>query len=49
MAADKVKLQSSDDEVFDVELEIARQSITIKTMLEGRIFILIFIKINCYY
>merc|ERR1712183_809528 len=29
-----IKLQSSDGEVFPVDVEIARQSITIKTMLE---------------
>ena len=30
-----IKLQSSDGEVFEVEVEIAKQSVTIKTMLEG--------------
>ena len=29
-----IKLQSSDGEVFPVDVEIARQSVTIKTMLE---------------
>ncbi|XP_033125092.1 S-phase kinase-associated protein 1 [Anneissia japonica] len=29
-----IKLQSSDGEVFEVEVEIAKQSVTIKTMLE---------------
>ena len=30
-----LKLQSSDSETFEVDVEIAKQSITIKTMLEG--------------
>lgn len=34
MAGQKIKLQSSDGDVFDVEVEIAKQSVTIKTMLE---------------
>jgi len=34
MAGQKIKLQSSDGDVFDVETEIAKSSITIKTMLE---------------
>lgn len=29
-----IKLQSMDSEVFEVDVEIAKQSITIKTMLE---------------
>ena len=29
-----IKLQSSDGETFPVEVEIARQSVTIRTMLE---------------
>lgn len=29
-----IKLQSSDGEVFEVDVEIAKQSITIKTMLD---------------
>ena len=31
-----IKLQSSDGEVYDVDIEIAKQSVTIKTMLEGK-------------
>ena len=31
-----IKLQSSDGEVFEVDVEIAKQSVTIKTMLEGK-------------
>ncbi|CAF1186240.1 unnamed protein product [Rotaria sordida] len=34
MAGHKIKLQSNDDDIFDVEIEIAKLSITIKTMLE---------------
>ena len=30
-----IKLQSSDGEVFDVDVEIAKASNTIKTMIEG--------------
>lgn len=30
-----MKLQSSDGEMFEVDVEIAKQSVTIKTMLEG--------------
>ena len=37
MAGQKVKLQSSDGDMFDVEVDIAKQSITIKTMLDGKI------------
>ena len=31
-----IKLQSSDGEIFDIDIEIAKQSVTIKTMLEGK-------------
>ncbi|CAF1155706.1 unnamed protein product [Rotaria sordida] len=34
MAEHKIKLQSNDGDIFDVEVEIAKLSITIKTMLE---------------
>lgn len=30
-----IKLQSLEGEVFEIDVEIARQSVTIKTMLEG--------------
>ena len=36
MAGHKIKLQSNDGDTFDVEVEIAKQSATIKTMLEGK-------------
>ena len=32
-----IKLQSSDGEMFEVDVEIAKQSVTIKTMLEGKL------------
>jgi len=31
-----IKLQSSDGEIFDVEIEIAKASNTIKNMIEGK-------------
>lgn len=34
--AGKVKLQSSDGELFDVATDVIRLSNTIKTMLEGK-------------
>ncbi len=46
MATSKIKLQSSDGDTFDVEVEIAKQSITIKTMLEGNRHAFYLIKIN---
>ena len=46
MATPKIKLQSSDGDVFDVEVEIAKQSVTIKTMLEGNRHAFYLIKIN---
>ena len=41
MAGQKVKLQSSDGDRFDVDVDIIKQAITIKTMLEGKIFVFI--------
>ena len=32
-----IKLRSSDGEIFDVDVEIAKASVTIKTMLDGKI------------
>ena len=36
MAGHKIKLESSDGDIFDVEVEIAKQSTTITTMLESK-------------
>ena len=36
MAGHKIKLQFSDGDIFDVEVEIAKQSTTIKMMLESK-------------
>lgn len=35
-----IKLQSSDGEIFEVEVEIAKASNTIKTMIEGQVYAL---------
>lgn len=37
-----IKLQSSDGETFEVDVEIAKQSVTIKTMLEGKCNLFVF-------
>lgn len=37
MSGQKVKLQSADGDIFDVDLPVVQQFITIKTMLEGNV------------
>lgn len=39
-----IKLQSSDGEIFEVDVEIAKASVTIKTMLDGKGKIIV---VNC--
>ena len=34
-----IKLQSSDGEIFEVDVEIAKASVTIKTMLDGKVIL----------
>lgn len=38
-----IKLQSSDGDIFEVDVDIAKQSVVVKTMLEGQVVIYVII------